>query len=92
MEVALDLRILGIESTPQQGLHERVGRIIELTARGGRGRFSPRWETMFARLRGDIEVTRLLWESLTAAEQERAGRLLSATIAMTSSMTSVVHA
>ena len=85
-------RTLGISFAPETPLHERLTVAISKVAGVGQSEIRPEVDRLLKTLARDAERTQPLWEVLTQAEKERAGKQLAAAVAMTASLTSVVHA
>jgi hypothetical protein len=85
-------KTLGISFAPETPVYERLAIAISKVGGIDRGTVEPQIERLMQRLKRDGERTQPLWDSLTQAERERAGKAVAATIALTASLTSVVHA
>lgn len=82
---------LGVTFAPETPVQELIAVIVSKVSGVDRQEVQPYTDRMLKRITKDWERTRPLWNALTPAERERAERRMAAAVAISATLTSVVH-
>jgi DNA-binding HxlR family transcriptional regulator len=84
-------RTLGLSFGPETPMNDRLAIAFAKITGIQRGEIQPQIDRALKRAQADGERSQPLWEALTPRERERAANRAAAALAMTTSLTSVIH-